>query len=132
MTSPGAFLVRVLSLALMALAGALSACAIVDNVSEDGMEGYLSFGFEEAAFRPCGNDEQWWVEADPSIELAEAYSAIADSSYQRLYARLVGSRSGLGDFGHLGAYDRVFTVSRIVEIRRAEEGDCVWPGGPTG
>lgn len=109
----------------------LFGCAIVDNVSEDGIEGYLSFGFEEAAFRPCDVDEIWWVEeSSPSIELVDAYRAIVGGpqDYVRVYARLIGARTETGNYGHLGAYDRTFTVSRIVEIRRIEDGDCDWPG----
>jgi hypothetical protein len=107
------------------------ACAIVDHVSEDGVEGYLSFGFEESAFRPCGIDEQWWVEeSSRSIELFETYRDVVGSSqdYVRVYARLIGSRSESGRHGHLGAYDRIFTVSRIVDMRRVQDGDCSWPG----
>jgi hypothetical protein len=109
----------------------LGGCVIVDNVSEDGVEGYLSFGFEESAFRPCGVDEIWWVdESSPSIELSETYQATVDSEleYVRVYARLIGAQSEIGSFGHLGAYDRTFTVSRIVDMRTVEDGDCEWPG----
>ncbi len=108
-----------------------SACAIVDHVSDDGVEGYLSFSFEESAFRPCSIDEQWWVEeANPSIELLEAYRDVVGSpqDYVRVYARLIGSRSEKGSHGHLGAYDRTFTVSRIVDMRQVRTGDCRWPG----
>jgi hypothetical protein len=115
----------------LVVAAALSGCAIVDNGAEGGTEGYLSFGFEEAAFRPCGVNEQWWVdESDASIELLEAYREVAGSSseYTRVYATLIGARSGLGSFGHEGAYDRRFSVSRVVEIRAAKGGDCTWPG----
>jgi len=106
-------------------------CALVDHGEGDGAEGYLSFGFEEAAFRPCGVSETWWVEvADASIELFESYQAVVGDSaeYVPAYARLIGSRSGRGSFGHMGAYDRTFSVSRVVEIREVEEGDCAWPG----
>ena len=107
------------------------ACAIVDHVSEDGVEGYLSFGFEESAFRPCGINELWWVEeSSRSIELFETYRDVVGSSqdYVRVYARLIGSRSESGHYGHLGAYDRIFTVSRIVDMRQVQDGDCSWPG----
>lgn len=115
----------------LAVIGCLfGACAIVDHVSEDGVEGYLSFGFEESAFRPCGIDEIWWVEPDPSIELLEAYADVAGTPLGRVrvYSRLVGSRTGVGEYGHLGFYDRTFTVSRIVTLRAVAENDCVWPG----
>ncbi len=122
---------RTTIVALLGVALLSGACAIVDHVSEDGIEGYLSFGFEESAFRPCGVDEQWWVEeSSRSIELLEAYRDVVGSSqdYVRVYARLIGSRSEIGSHGHLGAYDRIFTVSRIVDMRPVEEGDCNWPG----
>ena len=108
----------------------LCGCAIVDNVSEDGTAGYLSFGFEEAAFRPCGVDESWWVAADPEVELWDTYAAVAGDplGYIRVYARLVGSRSSLGRYGHLGAYDREFSVTAIVEMREVKGDDCTWPG----
>lgn len=117
-------------LLLLLGAAALTACAIVDHLDEDGIEGYLSFGFEQAAFSPCGIHEQWWVEAAPSVQVLEAYGDIVGDSaeYVPVYARLVGSRSGRGSYGHLGMYDRVFTVSRIVEMRLPDKNDCDWPG----
>ena len=122
---------RIAGATLVAVACLSLSCAIVDHVSEDGIEGYLSFGFEESAFRPCGVDEQWWVEeSSRSIELIEAYRDVVGSQqdYVRVYARLIGSRSEAGSYGHLGAYDRIFTVSRIVDMRQVEDGDCSWPG----
>ncbi len=106
---------------------AAGGCAIVDNELSEGTPGYVSFGFEVSAFYPCDSHEQWWVESDV-LELQERYDAIVSRAYERVYARLRGSYSRPGQYGHLGSYHRVYTVSEVLELRKPVESDCRWQG----
>ncbi len=103
-------------------------CAIVDNEVSDGLPGYVSFGFEDSSFYPCNSSERWWLNEPSSLGIDERYDAIASNPYEHVYARLRGSRSPRGKYGHLGAYQREFTVSEVVEMRKPAEGDCTWKG----
>ena len=54
---------------------AITGCSLFGDLfdgHEDRYVGTVSFGFEEAAFRPCDSKEQWWVtgEVVQDIELA--------------------------------------------------------------
>lgn len=103
-------------------------CAIVDNLDDDGiLEGYFSFGFEDASFFPCHVNEAWWVNSDPAVGLLDAYSAIASGPHDLVYGRARGTRTPRGTYGHLGRYQREFTVMDLVEIRSTKAGDCVPP-----
>lgn len=108
---------------------AAGGCAIVDNELSDGMQGYVSFGFEVSAFYPCDSAEQWWVESANELELGERYDAIVSRPYEWVYVRLRGSVSRPGQYGHLGQYQRVLTVSEILEMRLPADSDCGWLGG---
>ncbi len=50
---------------VVAVLGATAAgCFVQDQIfgsHSNTVRGRVSFGFEEAAFRPCGSDEQWWI-----------------------------------------------------------------------
>jgi hypothetical protein len=84
-------------------------------------EGLYSSGFEVSAFSPCGSDESWWVEGG---DIANRYQTLGVEPYERVYVRLKGEVSDVGKFGHLGVYERAFTVTKVLEIRRAEPEDC--------
>jgi hypothetical protein len=99
-----------------------------DLMKQDLFEGKVAFGFETSLFAPCGVSEQWWVipaDAELSQELQRAYDQTAPKEYAGVYARLRGKITARGTFGHLGAYQREFTVSEIVDLRAPQAGDCV-------
>jgi hypothetical protein len=83
--------------------------------------GLYSFGFEVSSFSPCGGDERWWAGGSG---LTERYLALGVPSYEEVFVRLRGTPSETGRYGHLGAYDRKFEVTEVVEIRRRRDGDC--------
>jgi hypothetical protein len=90
-------------------------------------EGRYASGFETSLFVPCGVSEQWWVTgATPEVvgKLQSAYKRISGEQYTPVHARLRGKISALGSYGHLGAYQRVFDVSEILEFHAARESDC--------
>ncbi|MDX1429301.1 MAG: hypothetical protein R3282_03390, partial [Rhodothermales bacterium] len=92
--------------------------------------GYISLGFEDSSFLPCSTSEAWWLSWTSEIDLWEEYQRLATGPHEGLFAIVRGDRSEKGRFGHLGGYDRVFTVTELVLIRKAEPGDCRWPGTP--
>jgi hypothetical protein len=91
------------------------------NEAKHQYEGFYSWGFEVTGFSPCGSDEVWWTGGEG---LVERYNTLGVEQYQEVYAVLVGTRSDTGEYGHLGAYDREFDVTRIVEMRLKRPGDC--------
>jgi len=121
-----------LSLALATLGVTLAGCFLQDQIFGRGSErvrGRVSFGFEEAAFRPCGSDEQWWITGSDKniVELQDKWNGLGLEWYTPGYAELRGDRSGKGEYGHLGAYQREFEVTDVLEVRLLRDGECPWP-----
>lgn len=85
-------------------------------------EGFLAFGFETSSFVPCATEENWWV--IPNQQTSDGYTAVSQQPYQAVFARLKGDVSEVGTFGHLGQYNREFTIREVVEIRPAGAEDC--------
>lgn len=108
-------------IALIVILSAAS-CSIFDSNDDEVIAGRLSFGFEVSAFKPCGVDEVWWVSGPET--LFRQYNEIADTEYEEVYARLRGVKSKKGEYGHLGAYQREFSVSEALVIRKLKSGDC--------
>lgn len=84
----------------------------------------FSLGFESSKFEPCNKNEKWWVDAPQ--EFYKDYMSITDSRYKYIpiYIEVTGDVSVLGTYGHLGAYDREFTIIRVVTMRKATKHDC--------
>ena len=83
--------------------------------------GHYASGFEVSALVPCGSSERWWTTGIPDAE----YRAIAGNmDYVDVYVRVRGIQSGPGSYGHMGAYERQFRVTEILELRAATADDC--------
>ena len=83
------------------------------------LTGHMVIGFEIASFVPCGletSGEEYWLSADPGVELYDAYHAAVGEDYTPAYIHVTGRLSPPGEYGHLGAYTRELTVSEIIEI----------------
>ncbi|MFC2085744.1 hypothetical protein ACFLRO_00875 [Bacteroidota bacterium] len=119
---------RGLFLSIVVLVISLSGCSLFDGRlggRTDVYVGQMSFGFEEAAFRPCNTREQWWITGGDVVgELQSRYNDLGVAWYEPVYAKLKGDKSGKGEYGHLGAYEREFDVSDVIEIRLLEQGEC--------
>ena len=108
-------------------------CFLQDQIfgdnDRDFVRARVTFGFEEAALRPCGSDEQWWIVGSDNaiIELQDRWTALGLEWYQHGYAEVRGERSRTGEYGHLGLYQREFAVTEVLEVRLLEEGECRWP-----
>ena len=84
--------------------------------------GYVSFGFETSEFRPCGSKEQWWVLS--TRDLSARYKKLSANMYSPVFVRLRGVPTKLGQYGHLGAYQRQFEVTAVLESRPPKSDDC--------
>lgn len=90
------------------------------------VEGIYQRGFESEQFFACGrpaDDSPWWV------SLSERARTQWDSLSQGLrpvglYAKVRGSLTERGQFGHLGLSTRILRVAEFVELRPRAESDC--------
>ncbi len=90
-------------------------------------EGVYHRAFEQHSLRPCTTsspDRAWWIVMSPAADSVAA-AAVARDPSAVLHARLRGRVSAPGAYGHLGAYERIFSVEHVEEIRPQREGDCV-------
>ncbi len=120
---------RVLAICLVEglIALSLSGCTIVNDLfgdSDDSWDGSVAFGFEVESFQPCSQDVQWWLTGEALVELHARYRDLGVEQYAPVYAKVNGTRSSKGKFGHLGAYEREFSVDEVVEIRHLADGEC--------
>jgi hypothetical protein len=79
--------------------------------------GHYTHHLEVSRFEPCASRESWWV-------IGEVRPLVHASAGQRVYAELRGDVSGIGSYGHLGAYRRELVVSEVIVIRPAADSDC--------
>ena len=117
-----------LVLSVVICTATISGCSLFGSKFGGGADSYvgtMSFGFEESAFRPCDRTEQWWiVGGEVVVDLQSKYNDFGVNWYEPVYAELKGDPSNKGEFGHLGAYEREFEVSDVVEVRLLEPGEC--------
>ncbi len=100
---------------------------IVPEDSDETIGIYVS-GFEASALHPCDEPgEQWWM--GMNAEFSERYSAMIDPATESrgsrgpyVLVRVEGDKTELGQYGHLGAYSREFTVTDLVYMHRIDTG----------
>lgn len=102
---------RALAAALAALA---TGCATLATDPAEEIAGIYESGFEVDAFRPCNEDEAWWVAEGE--ELRRRYRETVTRDYQPVYVVVRGEVGPRGAFGHMGAYDRELRVREVVEL----------------
>ena len=95
--------------------------------------GHYTTSFETSSFVECGGSERWWVEG-PALEAVDAFlrdqrGLPPDGPLEPLQDGTVfvtwrGDVSGSGEYGHLGAYDRLFQATDLLDIRSPGETDC--------
>ncbi len=105
----------------------------ISVMASDEFVGYVDFGFETSSFTRCGGEARWWVDgAEPAAELNERASEVGGTGNGRgrivhAFVRLKGETTEPGEFGHLGQYERVLTVTDVLEVRASTDDDCA-PG----
>ena len=96
---------------------------ILDVIPNDTLKGHYSSGFESSTFKPCNSDELWWTNGGTS-QLFSIYGSIATTDYESVFVQVKGDVSELGTYGHLGMYDKEFTVTDLFEMRKEQIDDC--------
>ena len=106
---------------------ALQACAAAQSTT-----GLYAIGFEASILYPCDEQgAQWWL--TPNTEFAEQYQTLWEPGEERAwlqgpyaFVRVNGELTGAGEYGHLGMFEREFTVTDVVDMRGIDgepEGD---------
>ncbi len=102
-------------------------------------------GFELYSFCECGSQKCWWLETidDAKIQISdfrrdllsemssEPANDLSDlpgearyiKNYPRLFMKVEGFLSPLGEYGHLGMWDHKIWVRKVSEIRQPTESD---------
>lgn len=106
----------------VASAALLAGCATATGPSADEFAGYFAEGFEVEAFYPCGLDEEWWV-TNPAA-LSAPYRQAGRKDYEKLFVVVRGTVGPAGKHGHMGAYEHELTVTEVVRVDAARQGDC--------
>ena len=114
----------------LALCMTLTACNLLIDDSDDPLEpsvyvGLYSQGIEDSVFRPCDRDENWMLVADDSTFTVFIQQMAAVQFENPTYVRLRGTPSQRETYkGFFMTYDRRFTMTDVVEVRRPQEEDC--------
>jgi hypothetical protein len=123
-------------LLFLILTTALLACTIFGvemGSTNDTFEGYYASGFEVSSFVPCeaageaGYGAGYWLTGTP--DFYDTYSRLVTESghdpvtgYFPVYTVFEGTLSPEGHYGHLGAYTREVTVTKLIEM--SLDGTC--------
>lgn len=104
----------------------------VTTLDTDATTGVYASGFEASILYPCSEPEaQWWLTSN--TEFAERYQMLWEPGEERAwlqgpyaFVRVNGEQTGAGEYGHLGMFEREFTVTDVVDMRGIDgepEGD---------
>lgn len=94
------------------------------NDSSKTYRGLYSFGFEVSSFKPCGDEEKWWVVYSSESVSNALFSVKPDGGYRALYLEAKGTVTDEGQYGHLGEYKREFNITAVVKIQKEIPADC--------
>jgi hypothetical protein len=84
--------------------------------------GLYADGFEMQAFTADGRGETWWAHLEPdaraAIDAAKGPGPRVPFGF-RIRAEVEGRLSEPGHYGHLGAYPRQLTITRVISAKLA-------------
>ena len=90
--------------------------------------GYYRSGFEASSFHPDGLKERWWLTGSVSCHGLNVGPNVGGfPSDDWVYLSVRGTASEKGHYGHMGAYDREFTVQQVLSCRSLRPGERVEP-----
>lgn len=96
----------------------LAACA--SHSATQRFTGTYALAFEMQAFKADGNSESWWAMLEPQAQ-AQLKAALPANAAPRLGSRIraevEGTLSEPGHYGHLGAYPRQLTITRVLSAK---------------
>ena len=79
--------------------------------------GIYADGFEMQAFTAAGRGESWWVNFEPearkALDAAKGPNPKTPFGF-RFRLEIEGRLSAPGHYGHLGAYPRIITITRVI------------------
>jgi hypothetical protein len=105
--------------AIAALALLLAACSI--HGGPERYTGLYADSFEMQAFTADGAKETWWATLEPearaAINAAKGPEPRPPFGF-RIRAEIEGTLSAPGHYGHMGAYPRQITITRILKAKR--------------
>lgn len=112
------FLPHVRRTFLVGLIGlSLAACASAAPASGQRFAGTWDWRFETSSFVTDDGQGPWWLSADgPTWEqVAAPLTQSGRGPWGRVRLVVEGRLSAPGRYGHLGAYEREFRVTRVIE-----------------
>ncbi len=105
---------------LAALVATLLLAACTTQSATQRFTGTYALAFEMQSFTADGGDESWWATLEPQAQ-AELAAALPPNAGPRLGSRIraevEGRLSEPGHHGHLGAYPRHLTITRILSAK---------------
>ncbi len=104
--------------AVIATALLLAACTTPTGPQR--FTGVYALAFEMQAFTADGRGESWWATLEPKAqaELNAALPAGQGPRFgSRIRAEVEGTLSEPGHYGHLGAYPRHLTITRVLSAK---------------
>jgi hypothetical protein len=107
---------------ILATLSALVATVVGCGVFPASHRGRYSVGFEKREFVPCGSRERWWATGPLAASLAATIPG--ERGEGTIFVEWSGTKSPRGHYGHLGQYDREFTVQNVVRTRAPGPDDC--------
>lgn len=82
--------------------------------------GTYALAFEMQSFTADGDNESWWATLEPKAQ-AQLAAALPPNAGPRLGSRIraevEGRLSEPGHYGHLGAYPRHLTITRVLSAK---------------
>jgi hypothetical protein len=104
--------------AAIVLSLALAACTTHSGPQR--YTGVYALAFEMQAFKADGASEAWWATLEPDAQ-AELQAALPANAAPRLGSRIraevEGALSKPGHYGHMGAYPRQITITRVLSAK---------------
>ena len=99
---------------------ALALAACTTHSGSQRFTGLYALSFETQAFTAYGTNDTWWATLEPQAQ-AELKAALPANAGPRLGSRIraevEGRLSEPGHYGHLGAYPRHLTITRVLSAK---------------
>ena len=93
------------------------------------LRGTLTLGKETKSFKPCGSNQQYWIDIDK--DTYNKAVALTASPYQPLYAELIGHIEASSPQGFESGYSAIFVVSNINMVTTSKDSKCHQAYRPT-
>jgi hypothetical protein len=105
----------------------LTSCGRTPAVPETYVGYYETDGFESSLFRlKDGPNEHWWLKGSLPCSFLN-FDQDRNRPFRRVYVEIQGNLSPLGQYGHMGFYQREISVTHMVSCRPLREDERVEP-----